>query len=65
MASTPIRTIESQVETYELTFVGGDVVCVGNSATIGLFWVLIFLMVFNSYMLIRLLFKNKYQKDGE
>lgn len=65
MASTPIRTIESQVETYELTFVGGDVVCVSNSATIGLFWVLIFLMVFNSYILIRSLFKNKYQKDGE
>ena len=65
MASTPIRTIESQVETYELTFVGGDVVCVSNPATIGLFWVLIFLMVFNSYILIRLLFKNKYQKDGE
>ena len=65
MASTPIRTIESQIETYELTFVGGDVVCVSNSATIGLFWVLIFLMVFNSYMLIRLSFKNKYQKDGE
>ena len=65
MASTPIRTIESQVETYELTFVGGDVVCVSNSATIGLFWVLIFLMAFNSYILIRSLFKNKYQKDGE
>ena len=65
MASTPIRTIESQVKTYELTFVGGDVVCVSNPATIGLFWVLIFLMVFNSYILIRLLFKNKYQKDGE
>jgi hypothetical protein len=65
MASTPIRTIESQVETYELTFVGGDVVCVSNSATIGLFWVLIFLMVFNSCILIRSLFKNKYQKDGE
>ena len=65
MASTPIRTIESHAETYDLTFVGGDVVCVSNPATIGLFWVLIFLMVFNSYMLIRLLFKNKYQKDGE
>jgi len=62
MASTPIRTIESP---YELTFVGGDVVCVSNPATIGLFWVLIFLMVFNSYILIRSLFKNKYQKDGE
>ena len=65
MASTPVRPITSQDEIYELTFVGGDVVCVSNPATIGLFWVLIFLMIFNSYMLIRSLFKNKYQKDGE
>ena len=65
MASTPIRPIETHAETYELTFVGGDVVCVSNPATIGLFWVLIFLMTFNSYILIRSSFKNKYQKDGE
>ena len=65
MASTPVRTIESYAETYELTFVGGDVVCVSNSATIGLFWILVFLMTFNSCILIRLLSKNKYQKDGE
>jgi hypothetical protein len=65
MASTPIRTIESSIPSYELTFVGGDVVCVSNPATIGLFWVLVFLMIFNSYILIRLLVKNKYQKDGE
>jgi len=59
MASTPIRPIETHAETYELTFVGGDVVCVSNSATIGLFWVLIFLMVFNSCILIRILLRNK------
>lgn len=65
MANTPIRSIESPSPSYELTFVGGDVVCVSNPATIGLFWVLVFLMIFNSYILIRSLFKNKYQKDEE
>ncbi len=60
MASTPIRSIEPSPSTpsYELTFVGGEVVCVSNPATIGLFWVLIFIMLFNSYILIRSLFKK-------
>jgi hypothetical protein len=59
MASTPIRPITTHTETYELTFVGGEVVCISNPATIGLFWVLIFLMVFNSCILIRVLLRNK------
>ena len=58
MASTPIRSIESPTPSYELTFVGGEVVCVSNPATIGLFWVLVFLMLLNSYILIWSLLKK-------
>ena len=65
MAKSELRSILEPPPSYELTFVGGEVVCISNPTTIGLFWVLIFLLIFNSYILIRIFLRNKYWKDGK
>ena len=52
MANSPIRLIDPP-EKYDFTFVGGEVVCISNPATITLFVLMIVLLLFNSFLLLR------------